>query len=165
MAQLVLIRGNSGLGKSSLAQKLQDHYGRGCLLISQDLVRRTMLKEKVTPGNLSISLTETLARYGYEQDLLVLLEGFYEKEIYGDMLAGLRDLFAPRVQAYYYDVSFEETVKRHQTRAKSAAFSPADMKRWWVDKDFLGWKEEVLFTDEISLQEAFEQVRSWIDNR
>ncbi len=34
MAQLVIIRGNSGSGKTSLAKKLQNHFGRGTLVIS-----------------------------------------------------------------------------------------------------------------------------------
>lgn len=95
MAKLVIIRGNSGSGKSSLARKLQTHYGRGTLLIAQDTVRRDMLKEKVKPGNLSIDLTGTLARFGYEHDLLVLVEGFYETDIYGQMLERLKKIFAP----------------------------------------------------------------------
>ena len=90
MAELVIIRGNSGSGKSSLAGKLQTHYGRGTLLISQDTVRRDTLKEKVEPGNLSIGLTETLARFGYEHDLMVLIEGFYETDIYGQMIERLK---------------------------------------------------------------------------
>ena len=90
MAKLVIIRGNSGSGKSSLARKLQTHYGRGTILISQDTVRRDMLKEKVEPGNLSIDLTETLARFGYKHDLLVLVEGFYETDIYVQMLERLK---------------------------------------------------------------------------
>ena len=57
MAKLVIIRGNSGSGKSSLARKLQTHYGQGTLLIAQDTVRRDMLKEKVELGNLSIDLS------------------------------------------------------------------------------------------------------------
>ena len=130
MAQLVIIRGNSGSGKTSLAKKLQNHFGRRTLVISQDLVRRDMLKEKVEPDNLSISLTETIARYGYEHDLLVIVEGFYETDIYGDMLEHLRQLFDNKVLAYYYDLSFEETVRRHMTRSKVSEFSPADMKRW-----------------------------------
>ena len=80
MAKLVIIRGNSSSGKSSLAKKLRAHYGRGTLLIAQDTVRRDMLKEKVEPGNLSIDLTESLAHFGYEHDLLVLVEGFYETD-------------------------------------------------------------------------------------
>lgn len=129
MATLVIIRGNSGSGKTSLAKKLQEYYGRKTLLISQDIVRRDMLKEKVKPGNLSISLTETIARYDYERDLLVIVEGFYETDIYGQMLEKLHTLFYPKVLSYYYDLTFEETVRRHQTRNKKADFSPADMKR------------------------------------
>lgn len=157
MAGLVILRGNSGSDKSTLAKKLQGHFGCCTLLISQDIVRRDMLKEKVEPGNLSIDLTETLACFGYEHDLLVLVEGFYETDIYGDMLARLRDLFGSRTLSYYYDLSFEETVRRHQTRAKQEEFSPADMRRWWKDQDFLGW-ETAFFNDEDSLQVAFEQI-------
>ena len=157
MAGLVIIRGNSGSGKSTLAKRLQEHFGRRTLLISQDTVRRDMLKEKVEPGNLSIDLTENLARFGYEHNLLVLLEGFYETDIYGDMLARLRDLFGSQTLAYYYDLSFEETVRRHQTRAKQEEFSPADMRRWWKSQDFLGW-ERGFFKDGHSLEAAFERV-------
>ena len=67
-----------------------------------------MLKEKVKPGNLSIDLTGTLARFGYEHDLLVLVEGFYETDIYGQMLERLKKIFAPQVFAYYYDLSLKK---------------------------------------------------------
>ena len=163
MAKLVIIRGNSGSGKSSLARKLQTHYGQGTLLIAQDTVRRDMLKEKVELGNLSIDLTETLARFGYEHDLLVLVEGFYETDIYGQMLERLKKLFAPQVFAYYYALSFEETVRRHQTRVKQEEFTPADMKRWWNDRDFLGWEEESYFTDEDSLEAAYDKICSALE--
>ena len=108
---------------------MQEYYGRKTLVISQDVVRRDMLKEKVESDNLSISLTATIARYGYERDLLVIVEGFYETDIYGQMLEELRDLFYPKVLSYYYDLTFEEAVRHHQTRSKKADFSPADMKR------------------------------------
>ncbi|EKS19644.1 toxin [Streptococcus pneumoniae] len=55
MAQLVIIRGNSDSGKTSLAKKLQNHFGRG------------MLKEKVEPDNLSIFLTETFPLVAFHQ--------------------------------------------------------------------------------------------------
>ena len=163
MAKLVIIRGNSGSGKSSLTKKLQAHYGRGTLLIAQDTIRRDMLKEKVEPGNLSIDLTETLAHFGYEHDLLVLVEGFYEIDIYGQMLERLRNLFDSQTLAYYYDLTFEETVRRHRTRAKQEEFTPADMKRWWKARDFLGWEEEVFFTDEDSLETAFQRICQDLD--
>ena len=96
-------------------------------------------------------------------EIPVLVEGFYETDIYGQMLERLKKLFAPQVLAYYYDLSFEETVRRHQTRAKQEEFTPADMKRWWKDRDFLGWEEESFFTDEDSLEAAFDIIRSALD--
>ena len=136
---------------------MQEYYGRRTLVIYQNVVRRDILKEKVGPDNLSISLTATIARYGYERDLLVIVEGFYETDIYGQMLEELRDLFYPKVLSYYYDLTFEEAVRRHQTRSKKVDFSPADMKRWWKECDFLGW-EEAIFTDQVSLEDAFQKI-------
>lgn len=151
MAKLVIIRGNSGSGKCSLTKKLQAHYGRGTLLISQDTVRRDMLKEKVEPGNLSIDLTETLARFGYEHDLLVLVEGFYETDIYGQMLELLRNLFGSQTLAYYYDLTFEETVRRHQTRAKTALInSPISTLMNWHRETSLVLRELGKMTKETS---------------
>ena len=162
MATLVIIRGNSGSGKMSLAKKLQEYYGRRTLVIFQDIVRRDMLKEKVKPSNLSISLTETIARYGYERDLLVIVEVFYETDIYGQMLEKLHTLFYPKVLSYYYDLTFEETVRRHQTRSKKADFSPANMKRWWKERDFLGWEVATL-TNQDSLEDAFQEISKKIN--
>lgn len=136
---------------------MQEYYGRRTLVIYQNVVRRDILKEKVGPDNLSISLTATIARYGYERDLLVIVEGFYETDIYGQMLEELRDLFYPKVLSYYYDLTFEEAVRHHQTRSKKADFSPADMKRWWKECDFLSW-EEAIFTDQVSLEDAFQKI-------
>ena len=118
---------------------MQEYYGRKTLVISQDVVRRDMLKEKVESDNLSISLTATIARYGYERDLLVIVEGFYETDIYGQMLEELRALFYPQ-----------------------ADFSPADMKRWWKECDFLGW-EVATFTDQDSLKDAFQEISKKIN--
>ena len=44
--KLIVLRGNSGSGKTSVARDLQEHYGRNTLLISQDMVRRELMKAK-----------------------------------------------------------------------------------------------------------------------
>lgn len=75
-------------------------------MVSQDTVRREMLREKVEPGNLSIGLTEQILRFGHANNLIIILEGFYEKEIYGQMLDEMRDLFGDSILPYYYVLSF-----------------------------------------------------------
>ena len=41
---LIILRGNSASGKTTIAKQLQEHFGQGTLLVSQDVVRRDMLK-------------------------------------------------------------------------------------------------------------------------
>ena len=43
---LIIIRGNSASGKTTIAKRLQQKFGRNTMLISQDVVRREMLKVK-----------------------------------------------------------------------------------------------------------------------
>ena len=46
MPKLVVIRGNSGSGKSSIAKEVRARYGRGCALVEQDYLRRIVLRER-----------------------------------------------------------------------------------------------------------------------
>ena len=58
MVNIIIIRGNSGSGKTTVARKLHEILGRGNLLISQDVVRREMLNVHDRPFNLAIPLIE-----------------------------------------------------------------------------------------------------------
>ena len=46
MPKLIILRGNSGSGKTTIAKELQNSFGRNTMLISQDVIRRYMLKVK-----------------------------------------------------------------------------------------------------------------------
>ena len=46
------------------------------------------------------------------------------------------ELYNQNIYAYYFDMSFEETLKRHQTRACRDEFGEKEMKSWWREKDF-----------------------------
>ncbi|MDT3958624.1 AAA family ATPase [Staphylococcus kloosii] len=41
---LIIIRGNSGSGKTTIAKALHNELGEDALLLSQDVVRREMLQ-------------------------------------------------------------------------------------------------------------------------
>ena len=48
--RLIVLRGNSGSGKSTVAKALLDAYGgRSVAWVAQDLIRRTILREKDRP--------------------------------------------------------------------------------------------------------------------
>lgn len=113
---LILLRGNSGSGKTTIARAVQHIFGEKAVLISQDVFRREIFCVKDSPNNLAIGLMKEAVLYAKGKVPLVLVEGIYSREKYQDFLDFLIQLFPESNLVYYFDLSFEETVKRHQTR-------------------------------------------------
>lgn len=130
--RLVVLRGNSGSGKSSVAAALQRRRRRGeVAVVSQDVVRRQVLWARDTPGNPSIGLIDLTARYVLDAGISVVVEGILHPDRYADMLAQLVRDHRGQTRTYFWDLRFEETLRRHATRAKTAEFGEADMRDWW----------------------------------
>lgn len=147
-SKLIIIRGNSGAGKTTVAKALQRELGHGTLLVSQDVVRREMMFVKDGRDNPAIDLMRQIAGYGNGKSEYVIVEGITAKKWYGDMINELIDEFDGRYLAYYFDIPFEETVRRHNTKPNSHEFGEAEMKRWWNEKDFLNLDKEKVITKE-----------------
>lgn len=158
MSKLIIIRGNSGSGKSTLAEALQHRFGRNTMVISQDLIRIQMLWVKDGEGTPALPLMAELLKYGRKNSEVVILEGILDAEVYYDLFETAKTEFGENIFAFYYDLPFEETVNRHQTRAKLHSFGVEDMKRWWNEKDFLKNIHEEIFTQEITLEQAADLV-------
>ena len=107
MSKIIVLRGNSGSGKTTVANKLHKELGEGNLLISQDYVRRTMLQVKDKPNNLAIGLLDSMIKYGIRNCDYTIVEGILSNNKYGKMLRE-NVTMADNVYAYYYDLSFEE---------------------------------------------------------
>ncbi len=156
MSKLIIIRGNSGSGKSSLAKQLQEKFGKetSTLLLPQDMLRREILYAKDGFNTQTIPLLINLLKYGKQHCEYVILEGILKAEWYDEVFFEAVALFSNDVYAYYYDLSFEETLKRHRTRNKSLEFGESEMQSWWNEKDYLTNINEKFFTKEDSLESA-----------
>ena len=153
MQKLIIIRGNSGSGKSTAAKRLQLEMGRGTMLIPQDVIRRDILKTLDTPGNDAIELIYEVAMYGKKVGCDVIVEGILTKDKYGKMLHKLIADFGGETYCYYLDVSFEETVRRHATKSNAHEFGEKEMREWWIESDYLGSKNEVILSEGLSEEE------------
>ncbi len=160
MNKLIMIRGNSGSGKSSLAKELQLKFGSKALLISQDLVRRQMLNAKDGQNCPAIPLLMNLVKYGHENNEITILEGILYTGFYKPLFEEIVNLFGDNIFACYYDIPFEETLKRHQTRSNKADFGEADMRDWWIEKDYIGFIAEKAIHENESLEETVEKIYS-----
>ncbi|MFC5464187.1 kinase [Lederbergia graminis] len=162
-SKLIIIRGNSGSGKTTTAKNLQAHLGRGNLLVSQDTVRRDMLKVRDREGNLSIDLIRQIAEYGKDKCEFVIVEGILYSYYYGEMLHGLIEFFDRKSYTFYFDLPFEETLKRHNSSPKKSEFGEESLRTWWNPKDYLGVENEISLTEEMSQKDVLEVILKQIE--
>lgn len=155
---LIIIRGNSGSGKTTTAKCLQNNLVRGTLLVSQDVVRRDMLKVQDREGNLSIDLIRQTAEYGKDKCEFIIVEGILYERRYGEMLKNLIQFYDNKVYTYYFDLTFDETVARHNSREKKMEFGEESLRAWWNPNDYLGVDGEVRLTDEMTLDDVLELI-------
>ena len=154
MSTLIILRGNSGSGKSSVAKALQRKFGRNTLVISQDIIRREMLWVCDGEDTLALPLLTELLRYGNAHCKYIILEGILNADWYRPLFELAIEIFKDKIFAYYYDIPFEETLKRHETRDKKFEFGEKEMRKWWNEKDYIGIIPEKVLKQEISFEEA-----------
>lgn len=153
MAQkLIIIRGNSGSGKSTISQRVRDELGGKVMFLQQDVLRRGILKVEDKEGNPVIGLIEQMALYGKKMGYDVLLEGILPENKYGSMLRNIIGEFEESY-VYYMDISFNETLRRHNLRHKKSDFGEAEMREWWREKDYLGVEGEKMLGESLSEDE------------
>ena len=107
MGKLIILRGNSGSGKTTVAKALQKKLGRNTMLISQDEVRRNMLWVDDGIDTKALPLMAELLRYGREHGEFSILEGIMYDEWYRSLFELANELYGSNVYAYYFDLSFE----------------------------------------------------------
>lgn len=66
-------------------------------------------------------------RDGYD----VILEGILSVKSYDKILNELFELHEGENYMYYFDIGFEETVRRHETKPNIHEFGEKDMKEWY----------------------------------
>ncbi|GIF13041.1 AAA family ATPase [Actinoplanes teichomyceticus] len=157
--RLVVIRGNSGSGKTTIARAVRRRYGRGCALIEQDHLRRVILREHDSgPDPVAPRFITTTARAALESGYHVILEGILWTGRYG---AAVRDLIAGhpgRSAVYYLDVSFDETVRRHLRRAEPIPVTAEQMRAWYHPLDLLGVPGEQVVPEASSQSETVDRI-------
>ncbi|MBM7789904.1 AAA family ATPase [Tenggerimyces flavus] len=143
--RLVVLRGPSASGKSSVAHALRMACERSMAWVGQDVLRRTILRERDVPGGINIELIEHTARFALDRGYHVVVEGILDAARYAEMLDRLAAANRGPSFFYYFDVPFDETVRRHATKPEAAVYGPDVMAEWYRDRDLLpGDREQVI---------------------
>lgn len=160
MNKLIILRGNSGSGKTSVAKELQRQIGRNTLLLSQDKIRREMLWANDGYDTPALPLLIALLQYGHKNNEITILEGILKSEWYKPLFEEAVRLFDKDIYAYYYDLPFAETLRRHETREKKSEFGEEEMRQWWNEKDYIDFIPEKIIDKEMSLEAVVHMILS-----
>lgn len=160
MPKLIILRGNSGSGKTCAAKALQEKFGPNTMLISHDMIRMQVLHVWSRMGvEKSLPLMIELLRYGRRNSEVTLLEGILSMPDYAPLFeTAVEEYGAGNIHAYYYDLPFEETLRRHSTKPNRDDFGEAEMRRWWQEKDYLPMIRETILKQDLSLDDAVEMI-------
>ncbi|HEY5015485.1 MAG TPA: AAA family ATPase [Streptosporangiaceae bacterium] len=143
--RLIVIRGNSASGKSAVADEIRRRHGRGLAIVGQDNLRRQVLREWDVPGAANIDLIDLTARFALDRGFHVIVEGILHADHYGRMLTALIAEHADRAGAYYLDVPWAETLRRHATKPQAAEYGEREMRGWYRERDLLpGGLEQII---------------------
>ena len=101
-----------------------------------------------------------LLKYGNIHSHIVILEGILDADKYKSLFELAVQLYDTEIYSYYFDITFEETLKRHKTKPNCNDFGEADMRRWWKEKDYSEVLKESIITDEQDLQSIIQNIYS-----
>lgn len=159
MRKLIILRGNSGSGKTTAAKMLQEKFGPNTMLISHDMVRMEILHVWSVEGLIkSQPLMINLLKYGKLNSEVTILEGILPSKEYHPLFEAAVEEYGQNIYSYYYDLPFEETLLRHSTKPNRNDFGETEMRRWWIEKDYLSIIPQTILTKELSLENAVELI-------
>ncbi len=158
MTVLIVLRGPSGSGKSTVAKAVRAAFGDTMALIEQDHFRRIVLKEKDIPNGLNIELIKRTVLFALEHGRHVILEGILDAGRYEAMLEEITVIHPEQNHFFYFDISLEETIRRHQTKPNKDDFGEKELRSWYKQNNLLSFVTEHLVHE----QQTVDQTRDGI---
>lgn len=152
-SKLIILRGNSAAGKSTVAKRLREISSQKIAYVAQVNIRREILKEKETDDAANNDLIAEIVEFALRRDYDVILEGMLKFHRYGKMLKVLV-ANCPNNYVFYFDVGLEETLRRHATKPISKDVDEAALRSWYKHKDITGFKNEILIPESYSIEQS-----------
>ncbi|MBU1109141.1 MAG: AAA family ATPase [Candidatus Riflebacteria bacterium] len=133
--RFIILRGPSGSGKTTVARDLFARVTRKTVIIHQDYYR-FIFNPAGGGGNLNSGVIHRMIEHNCLTALMadydVILEGILSVKAYSTVLDNIIAQHAGPAYMFYFDIPFEETARRHETRQHCSDFTVEDMKSWYA---------------------------------
>jgi len=162
-SKLIVIRGPSGSGKSTVAKALFKRAIHKTCLIEQDYYRfifrsrdggskeNSATIHKMIKENILTALSD-----GYD----VILEGILATQSYVDDLNEIICKHSTENYLFYFDVSLEETIRRHQTRPSrnTSTYTESDLRTFYPETYIPVCENERIVSETSSVNETLNYI-------
>jgi predicted kinase len=157
--KLLILRGPSGSGKTTTAKAVFEKATSRIALIEQDYYR--FIFKQSGDGSKSNSaaihkMIKSDVLIALEEGYNVVLEGILSPKSYDKIIEDIMAQHRGETYIYYFDISFEETVRRHATRNED--FKPEDMKEWFAVSYKSEVHTEIIITESSALEDTVSRI-------
>jgi len=156
---LIIVRGPSCSGKTTVAKKLFTTAKNKTAIIQQDNYRGifnppgggSKYNGEIITQMIEHNTTAAL-KHGYN----VILEGVLNVKLYQDTLDRIIENHTGKTYLFYLDVSLEETIERGKTKSLSTLFTAEQLNDWYPASRTPYHDLETLLPEQFSSDDSFE---------
>lgn len=131
MAKLIILRGPSASGKTTIARTLREKSQRKVAILEFDTYRSEILAKQNSYYNAASEMFISDARIAFKHGYDVIMDGIFRLENQNEYLEKLLHEHPQENYMFYFDINQDETVKRHRNRDKSESFSEDKLREWY----------------------------------
>lgn len=142
-----------------MAKALHARSEHKIALIEQDYYKEVMFNDK--PSSAAVRHEMIIAdallalRHGFD----VIMDGIFSLNSHKPTFEKLFAEHPEENYLFYFDVSFDETLRRHQTRAQKELFGETEMREWFKLNDHTGHSFEQVIPETSTLEETIDTIR------
>ena len=142
MGKLIVIRGATGSGKSSVANYLHNNLEADSVLLPQDVFKIDIAKDNPLLHQAVLNALEESAKEFLAVESVVIVEGVLSKKHWHDMINRLAANNESHI--FFLSASLETSIKRASQRDKSSILSENDVRQFHPKSIPMGLLNEVI---------------------
>lgn len=162
MTKLIILRGPSGVGKSTVAQALLKRTTRPTVLVDLDHYRFSFVNPPHEDHNLEYEMSASDILLGLQLGFDVIFDGNFTATAHDPFLEKLLSAHAEETYLFYLDASLDETLKRHETKSHPR-ISKEKMKEVYPYASPTGHENEIVIPQDSSLEQTIEHITKIVD--
>ncbi|HYW25491.1 MAG TPA: AAA family ATPase [Terriglobales bacterium] len=157
VTKLIILRGPSAVGKSTVAKALMERTPRPTVLVELDYYRFGFVNPPKRDLNLEYELSGSDAMTALRLGFDVIFDGNFTSSAHDPFLEELFRAHPKENYLFYLDASLTETMRRHGTKA-NPRISTEKMREVYKNASPTGREEEVVIPEDSSLEQTVEQI-------